>query len=421
MARTRRASGVLSAEHSFRIINGDVGYEARKLDGASFDAVLCDPPYGLSFMGRSWDISVPSAAIWKSVLGILKPGAPAIAFGGSRTFHRLAVEMELSGLELVDCFCWLYCSGFPKSRDASKAIVDSLRAVRPVVGTKRVRVRPGEPSVGREARMKDHPVTRASSEAAQRWEGRGTALKPAWEPALLFRRPLAGDLATNIAKHDVGALDIGASRVGTSLDVPTFNPDYKPPRNAVYGDLSVKRGDTSGYDPTIGRWPSNVVVDEETSIDFTFKGISRIFYTAKSSGLERDFGLEGFAPKRGAEIGGRKEGSAGSKHARASTTATRRNVHPTVKPIALAAYLARLLLPPPRDGAPRRILVPFSGSGSEMIGCLVAGWDEVVGIERDMEFGYVAIAEARLRAWSDVLAGRRPAPPWAARILSRKG
>lgn len=383
----------------WEIHHGDVRRVCKTLEAKSFDAVLCDPPYGLRFMGRRWDYSVPSAMVWSEIERVMKPGAHAMIFGGSRTFHRLACAVEDAGFEIRDVLMWLYGSGFPKSFDVSKGIDDALGCEREVTGTAPPLWESWEANAGgkgtpRSGLRRDKPA----SPQAEQWQGYGTALKPGYEPILLVRRYSDGSIAKNALEWKTGGLAIDACRIGSG---------------------------------SIGRWPANVILDEEAgamlnkqsgerpgmssggkhrpeysggmfgSIDSTHTarsdtgGASRFFYTAKADPYQRNAGLDALPKRSRAENTNRKEGSAGSAHARAGAGSKdgAANHHPTVKPIDLIRYLARMILPPKRD-TPRRILVPFSGSGSEMIGCLQAGWDEVVGIEREAE--YIEIAKARI-------------------------
>jgi len=389
----------------WEIIHGDVRRICKTLPANHFDAVLCDPPYGLSFMGRRWDYSVPSAMVWQEVERVLKPGAHAMIFGGSRTFHRLVCAVEDGGFEVRDLLMWLYGSGYPKSFDVSKGVDDALGHVREVTGTAPALWESWEQNAGgkgtpRSGLRRD----KAASPEAERWKGYGTALKPSYEPVLLARKLPEGSIAENALEYGVGGIAIDACRLGRDQGA---KPDAS------------------------GRWPANVILDEETgalldeqsgdrpgmsgggrhrkdyeggmfgAIDSTHTargdrgGASRFFYTAKADRYQREAGLGDLKKRTRAENTLRKEGSAGSQHARAGAGSKEgaANIHPTVKPIDLIRYLATLILPPKRD-TPRRILVPFAGVSSEMIGCIQAGWDEVVGIEREAE--YVKIARERI-------------------------
>ena len=153
----------------------------------SFDAIVTDPPYGLSFMGKKWDHSVPSVKIWEECLRVLKPGGHLLAFAGTRTQHRMAARIEDAGFEIRDMIAWVYGSGFPKSHDVSKTIDKAAGAEREVIGL---------------------PTAPATA-----WQGWGTALKPALEPITVARKPLVGTVAENVLAHGTGGINVDASRV----------------------------------------------------------------------------------------------------------------------------------------------------------------------------------------------------------------
>lgn len=334
------------------------------------------------FMGNSWDGSKVAydVAIWREVLRCLKPGAHLLAFGGTRTFHRLTCAIEDAGFEIRDCMSWLYGSGFPKSHNGP-------------------------------------------------WGG--TALKPAWEPIIVARKPLVGTVAANVQEYGCGGLAIDACRIESGPDHAAKCASVvglsSNESSSTYGAFSRPREDS--FSP-LGRWPANVILDEEAgaaldqqsgnrpgmsgggkhkagskggmfgAIDCEHTargdngGASRFFYCAKASRAERDAGLHGFDPvqslyTRGTGLKANGDGSERSERSES------RNIHPTVKPIALARYLARLILPPI---AGTRLLNPFSGSGSEAIGALLAGWSHVDGIDSWDEA--VRISRARISHWA---------------------
>ena len=415
------------------IHHADVLDALRAMPDNSFHGCLTDPPYGLSFMGHQWDHGVPSAEVWREVLRVLRPGAALLAFGGTRTFHRLTCAIEDAGFEVRDCLMWLYGSGFPKSHDVSKAIDREAGAVREVVGQKWAERYPNGPggntfSVAEESdgsrTAERTTITAPATEAARQWEGHGTALKPAWEPIILARKPLEGTVAANVQRWGCGALAIDASRVEGEIASGWSRSGSKASPNLAMSGANYDRDPRP--DNTLGRWPARAILDEEAgaaldaqsgnrpstltgradpakahahpadpakrrgsmfgnesaqaSVYADSGGASRFFYCAKASRKERDAGLEGFAVVTRAEQTRRKEGSAGSKSpaARSGSTEGGRNIHPTVKPIALTTYLARLILPPVEGS---RLLVPFCGSGSEMLGGTRAGWSHVEGID----------------------------------------
>lgn len=347
---------------SWNIHNGDALETLKGMESESFDAVFCDPPYGLSFMGKAWDHGVPSVEVWTEALRVLKPGAFLMAFGGTRTFHRLTVAIEDAGFEIRDCAMWLYGSGFPKSHDISKGIDKAAGAEREVIAPNRWDGRRKEssgPSMGDDC-YGEYGIpsgeTAPATDAAKTWNGYGTALKPAFEPCIIAMKPLDGTFANNALKHGVAGLHIEAGRV-EAQGRPHIVSKSESSLNAFGNGLNGSK-----YEGTFdqGRWPSNLILDPESAASIGEQ--SRFFYCAKASRKEREEGTDG-------------------------------NTHPCLKPLDLNRYLSSLILPPKRD-TPRRVLVPFSGSGSEMIGALLAGWDEAVGIEREAE--YVAIAQARL-------------------------
>lgn len=410
------------------------------------DAVVCDPPYGLKFMGKKWDYDVPSVETWRAILDAMKPGAFLLAFGGSRTYHRMAVNVEDAGFEIRDQIMWIYGSGFPKSLDIGKAIDKAAGSEREVVGHRRGRgngglsilARPGgNDSVdakgcsaygpGAESVTIEIDITAPATDAAREWEGWGTALKPAHEPIILARKPLEGTVAANVLKHGVGGLNIDASRVETEDKYSYPNG----PGGKSYQYSSDKRGPEVRPNPTEshpkGRWPANVIHDgsDEVEAGFpvakksnaigsmtksnnrelygSFEGgkwanghgdsgsASRFFYCAKTSKSERNAGLEDMPHRTAGDVTGvRKEGSDGLNSPRtgAGRTSGSKNFHPTVKPIALMEYLVRLVTPP--GGT---VLDPFMGSGSTGVAAARLGFD-FVGVEMNEE--YIEIARARI-------------------------
>ena len=392
------------------IHHADVLDALRAMPDNSFHGCLTDPPYGLSFMGHMWDHGVPSAEVWREVLRVLRPGAHLLAFGGTRTFHRLTCAIEDAGFEIRDCMMWLYGSGFPKSLDVSKAIDREAGAVRSEGAREWSGGQRSSGILG--TNHGTQTLVTPATEAARQWSGHGTALKPGFEPIILARKPLSGTVAQNVQRWGCGALAIDACRVGHDEPAKTTArtaPRYSG-RTMANGVRGGEQPNVAGPDP-LGRWPANVILDEEAGqaldaqtgtltsgsraasvrkgigyqssakgdggpkIVGNSGGASRFFYCAKASRKERDAGLEGFEPSAPAH------GYATLPHKRMDREQVRnnpRNVHPTVKPLALTTYLARLILPP-IEGS--RLLVPFCGSGSEMLGGTRAGWSHVEGID----------------------------------------
>lgn len=375
----------------------------------SIDAIVTDPPYGLSkhpkmeevlkhwlagddynatgsgFMGKSWDSFVPGPSIWKEAYRCLKPGAWAVVFAGSRTQDLMALSLRLAGFEIMDTGMWLYGSGFPKSLDISKAIDKSLDAEREIVG-KGVS---GKTAIWCEdGNMGNFNITKSATEQAKQWEGFGTALKPAYEPFILARKPLDGTYANNVLKHGVGGLNIDGCRVkrqsndrteyGVSGDEKSHTGDENTSCYGEYGRVE--------YNPhTAGRFPANVIHD---GLDESW---AKYFYCAKASKKDRDEGLENLSVTSAGEMTDREEGSDGlnSPRSGAGRTTGARNIHPTVKPTELMRYLCRLVTPP--DGL---ILDPFSGSGSTGKGAVLEGFN-FIGFEMDDK--YCEIANERIK------------------------
>lgn len=234
-----------------------------------FDACLCDPPYGLKFMGKSWDHGVPSAAIWKLVKRTLKPGAPILAFGGTRTYHRLACAIEDAGFEIFDSIlgaAWIYGQGFPKSLDISKAIDKAAGVEREKTGTRiygdghiqRSSLDKLAPPIGTFKRTQDLRATSApATDHAQLWDGYGTALKPAWEPIVFARKPLSGTYAENCIEHGCGGLNIDGSRIGS--DTARGDRYYgKPPGGSHSMQIAGPREKT--WQVPAGRYPANLIL-----------------------------------------------------------------------------------------------------------------------------------------------------------------
>lgn len=347
----------------------------------SVDAVVTDPPYGLSkepnmmevmkhwmngddyvhtgggFMGKSWDSFVPGPAIWKEVFRVLKPGGHLLAFFGSRTYDLGTLAIRLAGFEIRDQIMWVYGSGFPKSLDVSKAIDKASGTERTVIGSE-CNFGVSKASDGKQA-YGDYAgtweITAPATDEAKQWAGWGTALKPAHEPICVARKPLSGTVAENVLTHGAGALNIDGCRIRDDFTVT-------------------------------GRWPANFVHDGLNGEEW-----SRFFYCAKTSKADRNEGVL-LTAASAAEMVERDPESAGmnSPRAGAGRTSGARNDHPTVKPTELMRWLVRLVTPP--GGT---VLDPFTGSGSTGKACAIEGF-EFIGFEMDAH--YCEIAEQRVKA-----------------------
>lgn len=355
----------------------DVLEWAKSYEGERFQAVLSDPPYALisinkrfgkagsapakegtdgrfsrlskGFMGQTWDGFQSLShyqqwvAEWSAALreNVLLPGALCLFFGGTRTWHRLACGLEEGGLEVYDTLLWLYGQGFPKSHKTG--------------------------------------------------EGYGTALKPAWEPVLMCRVP-RGKLTYKklLENYGTASLNIDGVRIPTDDEyvINTFDKGAKPWGNAS-GEAYTGRTESKG------RWPSNILLDDESAVLVDSAGpktskskrkkLSRKRTGFKISG-SKDNVREADAPDTYGDGGGASRFFYCAKASKKEKGLD--NTHPTVKPLDLNKYLATLILPPK---APRRLLVPFSGSGSEVIGARLAGWEHVTGVEISEEYNTIAL------------------------------
>lgn len=477
---------------SYKLIEGDCTEELAKLPEASIDAIVCDPPYGLGFMGYGFDKLGEGAqqAEWhrrwaEQAIRVLKPGGHILAFGGTRTYHHLATGLEQAGFEIRDQLQWLYGSGFPKSLDVSKAIdkqrddkediykvtawiraardkagitnptidkafgmntmarhwtdippkgkqpaiptLDQIPQLLELLGVELEEVpediarlifelngKKGQPGANwfkREiiekkkmrdvsagniplpgasnGKFVDIAITAPATSKATQWQGYGTNLKPANEPIVLARKPLSGTVAATVLEHGTGALNIDGCRIGLGKGE---TPDDLG--GGTYGGVFGTGAEAPNSGHEQGRWPSNVLLDEEAAalLDEQAESTSRFFYCAKPSKKEREAGLDHLASKKQDES--RKEGNPGGDNPRNRGLKQRKNHHPTVKPVELMRYLCRLVAP---EGA--TILDPFTGSGST--GCAVVlenkendtDW-HFIGIEMEPE--YIKIAKARI-------------------------
>jgi DNA modification methylase len=256
------------------ILHGDCRDMLRALADCSVDSIVTDPPYELGFMGKHWDASGIAYDIdmWRECLRVLKPGGHLLAFGGTRTYHRMAVAIEDAGFEVRDSIHWLYGSGFPKSLDVSKAIDKAAGAEREVVG-KSARHGGGTmtgSSFQVPAEVPD--ITAPATDAAKQWDGWGTALKPAHEPIVVARKPLVGTVAQNVLQHGTGAINIDGGRVaaldtismatgkgtlgGTSdgYDRPWKNDPEAIARRQERAAAAIEKANL------LGRWPANLVL-----------------------------------------------------------------------------------------------------------------------------------------------------------------
>ena len=327
------------------ILKGNCLDTLKTLPDCSIDSIVTDPPYELGFMGKSWDNSgiAYNVEMWRECLRVLKPGGHLLAFSGSRTYHRMTVAIEDAGFEIRDQIMWLYGSGFPKSLDVSKAI-DKAAGVsftsEPASG---VGFMTPEGAGGYNTTLNKLTRSGESTPEAQRWQGWGTALKPAHEPICVARKPLTGTVASNVLEWGTGALNIDGSRVEHNEPIKIMKAQVGG--NKVYGQ-SGRYEETTELKPE-GRWPANVIHDGSDEVLAGFPNdAGRFFYCAKASKSERNAGLEGLPE----QITNTKTppGTKGSNSPRAGAgrTGGAQNFHPTVKPLALMRYLIKLVTPP---------------------------------------------------------------------------
>ncbi|UJD21255.1 DNA methylase [Mycobacterium phage Eyeball] len=393
---------------------GDCRDILTELEDASVDSIVTDPPYELGFMGKKWDGSgiAFDVEMWEQCLRVLKPGGHLLAFGGSRTWHRLTVAIEDAGFEIRGSIAWLYGSGFPKSLDVSKAIDKAAGAEREVIGTKL-----GQPGYslaenvneGRTAygtftdSASECAITAPATDAAKRWSGWGTALKPAFEPIVVARKPLAGTVAANVLEHGTGALNIDACRIETTDDL-NGGAYAKTGNRTVSGSLSPTGmnvpGKTVGkeFEQPSGRWPTNVALDDtqaaeldaQTGITISRKGKPRTGanghgwgMTATGAEYDDEGGASRFFPVF------KYQAKAPTKERPSYVNEDGNKVaHSTVKPLTLMRWLARLVCPP--GGV---ILDPFAGSGTTVEACLLEGFD-CIAIENEAD--YIPLIEHRI-------------------------
>ena len=372
------------------LMNADCLQALAVVPDNSVDAVVTDPPYGLSFMGKRWDYDVPSVEIWAECLRVLKPGGHLLAFAGTRTQHRMAVRIEDAGFEIRDMIAWVYGSGFPKSLDVSKAIDKAAGAEREVLG-ERVNRSSFDPDGEGGFQRGTIQITAPATEAARQWDGWGTALKPALEPITVARKPLVGTVAANVLAHGTGALNIDGCRVGEFQNTTPSGVDRRNAKLAEMGyrPSAYQMGEKAPTSPP-GRWPANLIHDGSGEVLAGFPETKSGGYPPEG-GQRSQVSTYGKPTARGEQKFTSSEGSAARFFYCAKASKKDRgdgNSHPTVKPTDLMAYLCRLVTPP--GGV---VLDPFMGSGSTGKAARAEGFN-FIGIERDPE--YFRIASERI-------------------------
>lgn len=411
---------------------GDCVATMKTMPDNSVDSIVTDPPYGLGFMGKGWDATVPGVEVWIECLRILKPGGHLLAFAGTRTQHRMACAIEDAGFEIRDMIAWVYGSGFPKSLDVSKAIDKAAGAEREVVGIRKLtgtaRIK-GQAAFGATSGRSDDAyqdgseindtlnITAPATEAARQWQGWGTALKPSLEPITMARKPLIGTVAANVMEYGTGGINVDGCRVGTE------EIEWKPRGESVtFGKTTF--ADRTG-EVNKGRWPANLILSHSPECICT--GVKRV----KGSGwaqsgskasdnksmsggnYARDPKPDAFADSFGYETvesynciegcpvrlldeqsGEDCFGDTGGASrffytAKADKSERRQSKHPTVKPLDLIRYLVRMVTP---EGGV--VLDPFLGSGTL---CEAARAEHCLSIGIELDAAYCADAVERLR------------------------
>ncbi len=356
------------------------------------DLILTDPPYELGFMGKVWDSSGVAFQVetWEKVLAVCKPGAFLLAFGGTRAYHRLTCAIEDAGWEIRDCMMWIYGSGFPKSLDVSKAIDKAAGAEREKIPNPIAKQQPGQKGTTSHGdRNPNTMLSFPSTDAAKVWDGYGTALKPAYEPIIVAMKPLDGTFANNALTHGVAGLNIDAGRISYSDDkdlaqqLNNFKGHRSPTSHSADSTFTKGMKDHSENKVnTKGRWPANIILDEEAGAMLDEQGgtlkSGAIKPHHKNKGTER-IGAFKIRDRSGESDIPSSTGGASRFFYTAKASTTERgedNTHPTVKPMALIKYLLGLIAPP---GNPV-LLDPFAGSGTTLRVCehLKLRW---IGIE----------------------------------------
>lgn len=382
-----------SENDSYKIYNGDMLDMLQVIKSESIDAIVCDPPYELGFMNKSWDSTgiAFKKETWENCLKVLKPGGYLLAFGGSRTYHRIACAIEDSGFEIRDCIMYLYGCGFSKSYNIGLAI-DKKNGVDNRTGNIRT------DGVNNQNICYDFKTMKPKFEeriAQNEWQGWGTCLKPAYEPIIVARKPFKGSVVDNIIKYKVGGLNIDECKIGNEKRTQFSGKS----NGRIYSEYSQKN---AHFETVEGRFPANVITDgsEEvakgmpntTSTPIAEESAMRYFYSAKASKKDRDEGLDAFEERKTTDGCIRANVETARKFG--ANSALRKNIHPTCKPTELMQYLVRLVSP---KGA--TILDPFMGSGSTGKAVMFENRErdanyKFIGIELTDE--YLPIAQARI-------------------------
>lgn len=395
----------------YTIINDNCLDALDRIEENSIDCIITDPPYELNFMNKGWDNSgiAFNKDVWSKALKTLKSGGYLLAFGGTRTFHRIACAIEDAGFEIRDTIMWLYGSGFPKSLNVGLAVdkkngIDNRTGniIKGMGNNNTISMKNGL------SESQEFASEYEEREAQNEWAGYGTALKPAYEPIIVARKPIEKTIAENVMKYGVGGINIDECRIA-------FNGDKWNSQKSGVSSRAFQSEETTTAGGVCeanenGRFPSNVILTyDDTDYNEVCGSFpnndsgsaARYFYCAKASKKDRDEGLDEFEIKPHEEINNRKEGSAGATRQYGggtnpflSVSCPRRNIHPTVKPTELMQYLIRLVTS--KSGT---IMDIFMGSGSTGKDVAYENKEyqkdyKFIGIELSKE--YCEIAKARI-------------------------
>jgi DNA modification methylase len=406
------------------LINDDCIEAMKRMEIASVDSIVTDPPYHLismvkrlsktnkddidknftkiipgqktnpyetisrGFMGQTWDGGDIAFRpdVWVEAYRVLKPGGHLLAFGGTRTYHRMVCAIEDAGFEIRDQIGWVYGSGFPKSYNISKAIDKAAGVECDVIGSKKSVNSNNTNSMG--IYNLEYNITNPTSSEAKQWEGWGTALKPAWEPIVVARKPLEGTVADNVLSYGTGAININDCRVNLDGNYKSKS-NGRPSQTKLYDNYN---SENANIPDTIGRWPANIIHDGSDEVLNYFPITKSV---ATKNNIDSYDGQSNVKFLRGQSNPNNQRSDSGSA-ARffysAKTSKSDRedgNDHPTVKPTDLMRYLCRLVTPP--NGT---VLDPFMGSGSTGKAALLEGFD-FIGIEKEIK--YFKIAQQRIK------------------------
>lgn len=428
-----------------KILQGDSREVLRTLPDSSIDSCVTDPPYALisivkrfgatnaapaisngatgvyarassGFMGKTWDTGETAFSVefWAEVLRVLKPGGHVIAFGGTRTYHRLACAIEDAGFEIRDLLSWLYGTGFPKSHDVGKGLDKAAGVEREILRERYTvkRINPGATVVANgEWGKQEIPYTATDSKPttpeAVEWDGWGTALKPALEPIAFARKPLSGKtVAANVLRWRTGAINIDGCRVPGAFESGWSKSGSKASENIAMSGANYAREPKP--DNAAGRWPANVMHDGSDEVVGMFPNSNGQQGRALESGDKKGNIYGNFGSSKTTNPEPRNDSGSAARFfysAKASKTERNGSKHPTVKPVALMQWLCRLVTPP--GGV---VLDPFAGSGTTGEAANREGFDCIL-IERETEY----VTDIKRRFGARMPWEATPAPfPWNA-------